>query len=383
MKTWPVLLACLAIAGCAATPVAEQRSAEHLFHDRLFATPTESISASQVFAVSAEMKRYLEVEIADDLWAKGRQRALYDALYSKGQLKLEYDAAMTRNASQAFAARSGNCLSLLIMTAAFAKELGLTVRYQRVSGDDTWSRSGGFYFANAHVNVTLGRKPTDPRLLFSERNPLTIDFLARDSIFPQHARDLAEQTVVAMYMNNRAAEALAQGQVDDAYWWARAAAGADPKFMSSYNTLGIIYKRRGHLKEAEAILAHVLAAEPGNTHALSNQALVFEDLGRTAEAQALRRTLVEIQPYPPFHFFNQGMAAMRKSDFEAARKFFEREVDRDAYNHEFHFWLAAALQGLGRTRQAREHLLIALENGPTGYERELYSAKLAKIRAQR
>lgn len=381
MRTLPALLAALALAGCAAAPIEERT--EHLFHDRLFAAPSAPIETAEVFALSTEMKRYLDLEIPGQLWAKGRQRALYEALYAKSRLKLEYDAAMTRNAAQAFAARSGNCLSLVIMTAALAKELGLTVRYRRVYADDTWSRSGGLYFANTHVNVTLGRKPTDPRVLSSERDSLTIDFVARDSIFAQNASDLTEQTVVAMYMNNRAAETLARGQVDDAYWWARAAAEADRKFLSAYNTLGIIYRRRGHLKEAEAALAHVLASEPANTHALSNQSLVFDDLGRTAQAEVLRRKLDQIEPYPPFHFFNQGVAAMRRSDFESARALFAREIDRDAYNHEFHFWLAAALAGLGKTRQAHEHLVIALQNGPTDRERELYSSKLAKIRAQR
>jgi transglutaminase-like putative cysteine protease len=52
------------------------------------------------------------------------------ALYQPDQIRLEYDAAVTRNAAQAFEARTGNCLSLVIMTAALARELGLTVRYQ-------------------------------------------------------------------------------------------------------------------------------------------------------------------------------------------------------------------------------------------------------------
>jgi hypothetical protein len=33
-------------------------------------------------------------------------------------------------------------------------------------------------------------------------------------------------------MNNRAAEALVQGKIDDAYWWAREALVQSPAFMS-------------------------------------------------------------------------------------------------------------------------------------------------------
>ena len=78
------------------------------------------------------MRRYARTEIAAQANRKGRHRALIDALYSKHQLRLEYDTVITRNASEAFDARAGNCLSLVIMTAAFAKELGLMVEYQKV-----------------------------------------------------------------------------------------------------------------------------------------------------------------------------------------------------------------------------------------------------------
>jgi hypothetical protein len=49
------------------------------------------------------------------------RQLLFDALYGNGRLRLDYDSAMTRNATEAFAARSGNCLSLVLMTAAFAR----------------------------------------------------------------------------------------------------------------------------------------------------------------------------------------------------------------------------------------------------------------------
>jgi hypothetical protein len=42
---------------------------------------------------------------------------------------------MTRNAPQTFAARAGNCLSRVIMTAAFAKEIGVPIRHPMVLGD--------------------------------------------------------------------------------------------------------------------------------------------------------------------------------------------------------------------------------------------------------
>jgi Flp pilus assembly protein TadD len=381
MKNWWVLLFAIMLGACATTPVT-QRTGD-LFRDDLFAAPSERIRVDSVFALSDDMKRYLSGEIASQLRAKGPQRGLIDALYDKSQLKLEYDAEITRNASQTFAARAGNCLSLVIMTAAFAKEIGLPVRYQRVFVDDTWSRSGDMYFASSHVNLTLGIGHIADRILDHDSAALTIDFLQPDSIRGRRMRVIGEGTIVAMYLNNRAAESLAHGQVNDAYWWAREAIEHDPRFLSSYNTLGVIYRNHGNLREAEQILKHVLELEPGNTEVMSNLALVFNYQGHVAESKALTRKLEELQPYPPFHFFNLGLAAMRNSDFKAAKDLFAKEVDRDAYYHEFRFWLGAAYLSLGEIDQARTQLTIAMESSTTRKEHELYAAKLDRIRSYR
>ena len=374
-------LAALLLPGCAALWPAQDAAPPVLLHDALFAAPPKPVDAANVFTVSDEMRRYLRHEIADELDAKGGAKGLYDALYSRNQLKLEYDAEKTRNAAEAFAARTGNCLSLAIMTAAFARELGLTVRFHRVFSDETWSRAGEFYFASGHVNVTLGRKHQDPRVLFRERNALTIDFIPLAEGKRQFAYEVNEATIVAMYMNNRAAELLARGRLDEAYWHAREAVTRDPRFTAALNTLGVIYRHHGNLAEAEAVLRHLLAREPANTHAMTNLITVLLDAKRTAEADEMSRKLASIQPHPPYHFFHLGMEAIRAGNFASARDLFQREIDRDTYNHEFHFWLAMSYYGMGDAKRAREHLTIAMENSNTRSEHALYAAKLDRIRS--
>lgn len=381
MRLLAILSMSVLLGACVTAPVAPRT--EHLFHDHLFRPPQQRVSSDDVFAVSDEMRRFLNADVSADLRAEGPQRVLVDALYGKGRLRLEYDSVATRNASQAFAAKSGNCLSLVIMTAAFAKELGLAVRYQSVFVDDTWSRSGDLYFSSGHVNVTLARDDAGLRLAHGGGDLVTIDFLSPEETRRQRARVIREETIVAMYMNNRAAESLARGQLDDAYWWAREAMRQDPRFLSAYNTLGVIYRRHGNLPEAERILEQVLEREPGNTYAMSNLALVLNLLGRVEEATLLARRLDQVQPYPPFHFFNLGVTAMRSGDFAAARDLFKQEVDRASYYHEFHFWLAMASLRLGQTDQAREHLAKALENSTTRTDHDLYAAKLERIRSHR
>lgn len=377
LRLLPLLLSVL-LAACA-TPQPAQQAPTSLFRDGLFAPPSEPILAGDIFALSESMQRFARTEISSQLRSKGAQQGLIHALYTKGQLKLEYDAVATRNAAQAFDARSGNCLSLVIMTAAFAKEFGLEIRYQSAYLEETWTRSNDLLLRSGHVNIMLGRRladhATNPWL-----SPLTIDFLPAEEIRGLRVREIGEDTVVAMYMNNRAAEALSTGRLDDAYAWSHAAIRRSPDFLSSYNTLGVIYSRRGELQLAADVFDHVLALEPENTRVMSNLAGVLARLGRADASSALYRKLAQIEPSPPFHFFNLGQAAFKRGDFQAARDLFAKEVARADYYHEFHFWLGLAHFKLGEFEQARKHLTFAQDNSTARNDRDLYGAKLAWLR---
>ena len=380
VKMRAALLLSMLLAGCASQQLA--RPPEGLFSDQLFAASTQRIRADDVFALSPEMTQYLATDIASQVRLRGPQQGLYDALYSKRQLQLDYDSSMTRNAAEAFAARSGNCLSLVIMTAAFAKQLGMPVRYQSAYSDESWGRDNDTYFFIGHINLSLGRRSQE-HVAFGERDAdhMTIDFIPPLEIRALRTYEIPEQTVVAMYFNNKAAEALTAGRLDDAYAWARAAIVQDPGFGSSYNTLGVVYLRHGNLPQAEKVLSVALEREPNNTRLLSNLAAVLSAEGRVSDAAVLTRKLEQIDPNPPFSFINRGMKAMREHDYAEARDWFIREVNRQPYYHEFHFWLASAYVQLGELDKARRELSLALEYSTTRSDHDIYAAKLDRIRS--
>jgi Tetratricopeptide repeat len=373
------LMLLVLLAGCTSVPAPPR--GETFFHDELFGAPTGRIEVGDLFALNDDMRSYVHSEIAYQLRTEGVPRGLINALYKRGQLKLEYDAAMTRNAAQAFDARKGNCLSLVIMSAAFAKELGLHVDYQRVATEDAWSRSDDIAFLSGHVNLTLGMSLMHSTPGYDGNRRLTIDFLPPEFLLGQRTSPISEETVVAMYMNNRSAESLARGELNDAYWWARGAILESPTFSSPYNTLGVVYLRHGNAQAAEPVLRYLLEREPRNSQALSNLATVLDRLGRSAESSELRVRLARMEPYPPYHFFRLGMTAMKQGDYKTAKSMFVKEVDRASYSSEFHFWLAMAELGLGDVTQAQKELATAMENSTTGDEHKLYAAKLDKLRS--
>lgn len=367
------------LTACATQP--GQKISHLQLHDEGFTQPTKSVSIDEVMALSAEMRTYLKNDINSQLRLKSPQRALFDALSAKGQIRLEYDAEITRNAAQAFSARSGNCLSLVLMTSALAKELGMDVQYQNVLVDEAWSRNNDIYFAAGHVNIVLGHKSAFKGFTQEYSQSMVIDFLPPKDLKGQRSELIKEATVIAMYFNNRAAESLAQQQVNDAYWFARTALMSDPDFTAAYNTLGVVYRQHGDLALAENVFRQILGKDAENIMALSNLVEVLRKTERRAEAQVYMSRLESLQPYPPFHFFNKGLLAMERGDYAEAKTLFKREIRRDPNYDEFHLWLALAHLRLGETSDAVDELTLAKANSTTRKAQNLYASKLEKIKA--
>lgn len=370
-------LALISLFGCAVEPVAPPR--QEVFLDSAFKPASVRIDAQEALRLSPAMQRFADTEMASEIRNKGLRDGLIDALYTKGRLQLDYDSDATRTASEAFDAKRGNCMSLVLMTAAFARHLNLPVRFNSVFLEENWTRSNGIFFVAGHVNISLSRPlATSSRVtVFGDPELLTIDFLPPEQVRRHRSRVIEESTILAMYLNNRAAEALTVGQVDDAYWWARAAIMTDSRWLSAYNTLAVLYRRKGLFDRAESTLRLVLEREPLNVQAMSNLVLVLSDTGRRQEAQLYATQLAQIQPVPPYKFFDEGVEAMKAGEFAAARQLFRKEVARAAYVPEFHFWLGLANWGLGDVTAARGEIAKALENSATSRDREMYGAKLA------
>ena len=181
-------------------------------------------------------------------------------------------------------------------------------------------------------------------------------------------------------MNNRAAEELASGRLDDAYWWARSAVQREPALVNAYNTLAIVYQRRGEKALAERVYKRALARAPEDTVLMTNLVPLLAQLGKHEESRALTALAASLEPEPPYFHFERGMQAMASGKFAEARQMFRREVRRSPYNHEFHYWLALAHLQLGEERAARDQMAMALDNSTNVDASRRYASKLAALR---
>lgn len=380
MKRLAVLLSISLLAGCAtvAPPV---EPPPPVFSDASFAPPSDPVRTDTLFDLSPEMQAYLNsARFSSLLRDRGERHGLVDALYRKSDLQLEYESSKTRTAAETYAARSGNCLSLVIMTAAFAKALGMPVQYQNIDAQNTWSREAGLFLASSHVNILLSDRRMPNVHSPSAEMQLLVDFIPSDAASRLRAHAIEEQDIIALYANNRAAEMLVQGRVNDAYWWARAAVQARPKLVTVLNTLGVVYERSGKLAMAEQTYRSALAREPENVVVMRNLQPVLVELGKGEEAIALAKRINSIEPVAPYYYFDQGMIALKDGEPEKAKSLFEREIRRAPFNDEFRFWLGIAYARMGEIGDAREQLALAVEHSTRRDVRDQYSAKLAYLR---
>ena len=370
------------LAGCTTLPAPTAVSTADLFDDSKFKPPAEVVESDSLFTLSPAMRQYIDQpSFRSQVRREGAAMGMLEALYKKSELKLDYEATRTRPAAATFMDRKGNCLSLVIMTAAFAKALNLDIVYQDVVMDEQWSRAGGLYVSNTHVNLSLANRGSS---LASERSlgdRVVIDFIRLSDSAKQRMYPLSERTIEAMYLNNRAGEALTEGRVDDAYWWARAAVQKDPSFMTGYNTLGVAFQKQRLYAGAEKVYKRALERAPEDPIVMHNLVQVLAALGKADESAAMAKRLATIEPFPPFHFFEKGLHALNAGKAEEAKGWFARELRRAPYSHELHFWLAMTHLRLGDARSARTELAAAIDNSTGSDETRRYSAKLNYLRS--
>lgn len=291
---WALWLVGLSALQACATPEAGAPPPAVVWADARFAAPEAGVLApAALLSADAPMRQYLAGH--PRLGPRGLGDAvplaqrLVQALSTPGELQLLYDERPpTRAAAEAFAERRGNCLSLVLMTAALARELGLRVEFNQVGTLALWRHEGDIALRSHHVNLSL-ESPMQRQLRgYASGAAWLVDFVPGQDLRRLPLQPISLARVQAMYYNNRAAELLAEGALAAAYWHLRQGLALDAAHDDSRNTLGVLYLRAGLLDQADATLAQVLQRVPTQTSALTNLALVREAQGRPDEARALR-----------------------------------------------------------------------------------------------
>ena len=291
-----------------------------------------------------------------------------------------YADNLTRSASETFNDREGNCLSLVLLTAAIADELDVTVQFQEIDVPPVWDKQGGFYLVNGHINLKLLPQEQRNSINFST-GAIQIDFLPERAMQGYDKRRVSQSMVASMYYNNVAAEALVKGQYDKAYGLLKLSLQQDNQFLPAINTLAVLYRYKGLVEEAEALYKLALTIDPDDMNALYNYAIILGEQDRLDEWADVHKVMELARIHNPYYYYSMAQQAYFEKEYKLALNWYKKAIDKADYRHEFYFGLSRTYWATGDERKAEVNMEKALSLTNDSNNKLRYQSKLHAMRS--
>ncbi len=329
--------------------------------------------------IPAELAGYVEVpyfleeeakvEIRAELNPTGSERRRTEEIvdYIFSGIELEYSLNPTRNATDTYRARQGNCLSFVNLFVAMARLQRLNPFYVEVEDYQRWHYSDGVVVSRGHIVAGM---TVDGELS-------TFDFLPYRTKGYRDFEPIDDLMAMAHYYNNLGAEALMVGDLPRAEPNLRIATTLAPDFEKAVNNLGVVYLRQGRADKALELYEDALELHPGNVPLLTNLARAYQDLGRGDEAIAVMAQIEDVNLSNPFFFVYRGELALGMGETAEALDYMRRALKIDSEQPEVHVGLLKVFLALGDMSKARHHLQRALRLDATHDEARKYAAMLS------
>jgi Tfp pilus assembly protein PilF len=293
-------------------------------------------------------------------------KRLQGALFDPERFHFDYDPALTSTAADALAARRGNCVAFTNLFIAMARARGIHVRAGYMTPHVPGERRGDLVYVNTHVVAVY--QLHDRFLVF--------DFYgARQDDVPR-IRLLDDLELAALYVNNRAVDALSHGDLATAETGLEAVVRLAPEFAGAYANLGVLRRRRGNTAGAFDAYRAALAIEPRNPAVLSNLAALYLETGRLREAQAALR-LADMSSATVYTMLARGDLESVDGRPDEALRFYKRAARLDPEIPDPHLAIARLEKGRGNLRDARRAASRALAIAPQNDEAQAISRELA------
>ena len=307
-----VLLAAAALAPAAAAEPAAADAAGHAAAK----LPASPFAADDAIRAAGERISRLPGGVRD------KADAVLDFIFDAERgLGFEYRGYPTRTATEAFAARNGNCLSLVNLYLALARSAGLDAFPVEVEDFQSFSRRGGAVVRATHV---VGG-------LWVNGVVYTVDFLPDKPKTYRRIDRIADHRHAALVYNALATEAMLTGGAERADDLFLAALALEPDNAEAWNNHAVLAKRSGDSATARARLERSLAADAGFLPALNNLAALERAAGRLEAAEALEATALAQKAQSPYFLTERALREARAGRLDDAEALLlrARRIDRD------------------------------------------------------
>jgi Flp pilus assembly protein TadD len=336
----PILLALVLLCGCAAI---RQRGDGRRLSALIEEARAHNLALPDPLTLDPAIAERVLQQVSREGTELERIRRLHRWLRDSSGLGFRYDALHTRTANDAWAARTGDCLSYAHLFNALARSLQVPVNYVRYREAQTYEERNGQFLVVSHV----------ASLYNDYRVTVLVDLTGgTPSSRVSDYELLGDDEAAALHYSNLAMEQLAAGDTATPERLLRLLVERTPKLPEIHNNLGAVLLRQGRSQEALVVLQAAIARFPDFVPLYVNGALAARGSGQDALSDELAEK-ARSSWTDPFLPFVRGTWLLDRGYPEEAVKLLRRAISLKPDSAMFHAWLARALVQTGNQEDAR------------------------------
>jgi len=285
----------------------------------------------------------------------------------------------TYNASTAMRLNKGNCMSLAILTTAYAKLIGIDFSYRTVHTLPIFTKKSDVILSSSHVQTIIYDDtfvPEENYYYFSTPR-IVIDYFPNED--NRKGVKYSYKTFLAMYYKNIAADALVNKNLAKSFLYANTAYQYDSNNTAIINLLAVIHRRAGDIKTAELIYKEGLKIGKPDLSLLSNYIMLLKSQKRMEEVTVLQNQMNKLDDPNPYHSLGEAFIARQKGKTKQAEVYFKKALKKAPYLNQAYMGLYKIYAEQQKLDEAQAMLIKALEWTYELDERKLYKHKLYSI----
>ncbi|WP_158771380.1 transglutaminase-like domain-containing protein [Paraglaciecola sp. L1A13] len=374
---WVILFVTLGLTACQSAPPIKQVSGPILQDDAFpRASDIRIESEKDIFRLDKEARAYVQKTVGRIKDPIERTETLARNIFERLDFDLLYRGDANTTANETFYNKTANCLSLSIMTYAMATEAGLGARFQDVKVPEYWTRREGVSLLNGHINLQIVPRERSSNSFYVYNKGYQIDFNPQTAKEHFIKTELSKNQVIAMFYNNKGADALLNNDRDRAYAYFAAALKVEPNFDSALVNLGFLYRVSKLYELSENVYLHALSSSPDNLTAWENLAYLYAHSGKPEQSAAILARVQSKRLRNPYYHLDLGRRDFDLGKLQQALTHFNRALAIDGSRHEIFYALAKTYYALGEVVETERYLKKAKRKTKNLQEKELYQGEL-------
>ncbi|MBE0369909.1 tetratricopeptide repeat protein [Pseudoalteromonas aurantia] len=378
MKQVFIIILLASLIGCTSTELpssTEPQDPSSLFNHSLFNEQAVIPEADIFLLPTAEQVQFHAYH--QDALTKGVREDRIIANYLNTKLnEFTYDGA-TLSAAQTLVQDEGNCISLAILTQAYANLIDVETSFREVASIPVYKKTERTLLVSNHFKTKLFAPDDNPEGWISAIRPGTvIDYFPAQDIYFVSTATVDDLT--AKFYANLATNELLNEQFDKSYSYLKQAfkhKKTDPELI---NLAAILHRRAGDADTAKRLFEYAIQHSLISSNLLSSYTYLAAELNDMILVKKLE-AMSEASAKTPFDIINIARKAFMNQHYTRAEKLLSELVQEFPYLPEPYFELAKLHYQKNNLSTSQHFLSEALLKAEDQKKAGIYQAKLSSL----